>query len=170
MTARPLERAAELARAACLEPDHAPLVALLGRAEHLFEAEFDRRLRDTEFPTLSLAHSRNVLRHLAAGPRRASQLVTECDLTKQAISQQIAHLERGGFVRSEPDPTDHRARVLQLTEQGRRAQRLVHELFERIEGDWGEALGAEELAALRGLLVHLLVAVPRPTGSAPGPC
>lgn len=133
-----------------------PLVALLGRSETAFVAEFDRRIAGSEFCSLSLAHSRNVLRHLGDGPRRASQLVEVADISKQALSQQVAHLERGGYLTVAADPTDQRARILTLTPKGERAQVLVRRLFNEIEADWSAELGIADVEALRDVLTRLL--------------
>ncbi|GAB2609137.1 MarR family winged helix-turn-helix transcriptional regulator [Pseudactinotalea suaedae] len=133
-----------------------PLVSMLSRLEAAYLAEFDHRLRTSEFCSLSLAHSRNVLRHLGDGPQRASNLVELSGVTKQAISQQIVQLERVGLVRTEPDPADQRARLVVLTERGGRAMELVRKTFRDIEEDWGRHLGDGELAALRDRLGALL--------------
>jgi len=130
-------------------------VALLSRAEKAFNAEFDRRIAASEFQTLSLAHSRNILRHLGSGPVRASQLTSLCEVSKQAVSQQIVHLERNGYLTVVPDPADQRARILTLTDRGVRAQRLVKRLFVEIETDWVEAMGPDG-APLRPSLTRLL--------------
>jgi DNA-binding MarR family transcriptional regulator len=133
-----------------------PLVSLLRRAEDAFIAEFDHRVAASEFCALSLAHSRNVLRHLGDGPLRASQVVERCGISKQAVSQQIAHLERNGYLTVAVDPTDQRARILTLTEKGVRAQCLVRRLFADIERDWAERIGADDAAALRRALGAVL--------------
>lgn len=134
-----------------------PLVALLRRVQHAYVEEFDRRLLSSEFCALSLAHSRNVLRHLADGPRRASQLVDLAGVSKQAISQQLTHLERSGYVQIVPDDTDQRARLVALTETGERAQRLVRATFVEIERDWAPLLGgADRVESLREDLERLL--------------
>lgn len=133
-----------------------PLVALLGRLEAAFVEEFDRRLKETEFCALSLAHSRNVLRHLGPGPRRASQLVSAGDVSKQAISQQITHLERNGYLTVAPDPADSRARILSLTARGKRAQALVRQLFVDIEAEWAQQLGVADFEDVRRLLSALV--------------
>jgi DNA-binding MarR family transcriptional regulator len=162
MPSPPPESAAPLGGscAPALGESRVPLVALLGRLEAAFVAEFDARLRDSDFDGLSLAHSRNVLRHLGAGPRRASQIVAVSDVSKQAISQQIAHLERRGYLRTEPDPNDSRARTLQLTDKGRDAQAYVKDSFVRIEQDWARLLPADtDLAALRAALAALVGAL-----------
>lgn len=147
---------------------NAPLVALLGRAEAAFEAEFDRRLKETPFCSLSLAHARNVLQHLADGPLRASQLVTACEVTKQALSQQISHLERGGYLIASPDPADSRARLLSLTPQGARAHDVVRSVFAEIETSWADQLGAQQVAELRQTLARIPGECSRSTGSGPG--
>ena len=90
----------------CPGEGQAPLVNLLARAQASFVADFETRLRDSEIEGLSLAHSANVLRHLSEGPRRAREIVDRCGVTKQAVSQQIAHLERNGYVAVEPDAQD----------------------------------------------------------------
>ena len=136
--------------------DRVPLVALLRRAEDSFVTEFDRRVGESEFCALSLAHSRNVLRHLGAGPLRASQVVEACGVSKQAVSQQIAHLERNGYLAVAPDPSDQRARILSLTPKGVRAQCLVVRLFREIEDDWAEEIGHADAEAVRRGLTTLL--------------
>lgn len=140
-----------------------PLVRLLNRAEAAFVTEFERRVGESPFCTLSLAHSRNVLRHLAAGPLRTSRLVELSDVSKQAISQQIVHLEREGYLTVEPDPTDARAHVLGLTAKGQEAQRLVVTTFRQIEEDWAVRLGTDDLEHVRRVLDTLVRAYPRTT-------
>lgn len=149
-----------------------PLAALLARLEAAFIAEFEARLRDSPFCALSLAHSRNVLRHLGAGPRRASQIVALADVSKQALSQQIAHLERNGYLRSEPDPADSRARMLVLTDRGQAAQAHAKATFAQIEADWAERVPDGGMVHLRELLLTLIFALgpdaTRVSAGAPG--
>ena len=156
---RPDEVAMEALSSCSVDPAVArvPLVALLTRGEAFFIAEFDRRIRGSEFCALSLAHSRNVLRHLGEGPMRASELVERCDVSKQAISQQIAHLAANDYVALDADPRDARARLVRLTTKGERAQQLVRGLFVEIERDWARQFGVEEFDSLRDLLSRLLV-------------
>ncbi len=135
-----------------------PLVTVLRRLVAAYVVDFDRRLLDSEFCALSLAHSRNVLRHLGDGPLRAGRLVELAGVTKQAISQQLVHLERNGYITTEPDPSDQRARLVVLTDKGRRAQELVRRTFADIEQEWARHLGGDDaLAPLRDALELLLV-------------
>lgn len=133
-----------------------PLVALLSRLTGAFIAEFDSRLRESEFCALSLAHSRNVLRHLSQGPQRAGRLVELSGVTKQAISQQLAHLEANGYVIIVPDADDQRARLVRLTGKGARAQRVVDEAFCDIEEVWSRRVEPGELDRFRAVAVALL--------------
>lgn len=133
-----------------------PLPVLLSRAEALFLGEFEQRIAESDFADLSLAHSANVLRFLQGGPQRASQFVGACGVSKQAVSQQIAQLEKRDYISSEPDPADQRARILALTERGAAAQSQVRRIFAEVEESWAERLGAEDAAALRRILERLL--------------
>jgi DNA-binding MarR family transcriptional regulator len=146
-----------------------PLVAVLSRLEAAFTAEFDRRLRESEFCSLSLAHSRNVLRHLDDGPLRHGRLGELAGVSKQAISQQVAHLQRDGLVEVTGDAVDQRAKVVALTERGRRARCLVVATFAEIERDWEGLLGADELPAARRSLAELLDQVVRDGDLTPPP-
>ncbi|MGN6162620.1 MAG: MarR family winged helix-turn-helix transcriptional regulator [Marmoricola sp.] len=129
-----------------------PLPVLLSRAESAFVAAFEKRLADSEFGDVSLAHSANVLRFLMEGPRRASQLVGVCGVSKQAVSQQISQLERRGYIAAVPDPADQRARILQLTDRGVAAERRIRQIFGEVEEAWANGLGARDSAALRRIL------------------
>ena len=133
-----------------------PLSVLLSRAEAMFLGEFEQRLAESDFAGLSLAHSANVLRFLDAGPQRASQFVGACGVSKQAVSQQIAHLEKQGYISSTPDAQDQRARILALTERGTAAQTYVHRVFAEVEHSWAERLGAEDSIHLRRILEGLI--------------
>ncbi|HHV22029.1 MAG TPA: winged helix-turn-helix transcriptional regulator [Propionibacterium sp.] len=132
-----------------------PLVSLIARVKDEFEASFARRLKDSEFGTLSLAHASNVLRHLDEGPHQASKIVGVCGVSKQAVSQQITHLQRNGYLTVRPHPTDHRARLLETTDKGVRARAFVEQTFAEIEADWVARLGPEDGPELRRLLTTL---------------
>ena len=132
-----------------------PVAALLGAAREAFAEEFDARIKASNMSALSLAHAHNVLRHLGNGPLRASAITDRCGVTKQAVSQQIAHLQRSGFVRALPDPDDQRARLIELTECGHAAQLLVKQLFADIERDWTKRIGKEQMSILREALATL---------------
>ena len=161
-SARSASARAASARAASAGAEVVPVGALLSRAAALFAAEFDRRVAASDLPDLSLAQCRNVLRHLADGPRWATQIVAHSELSKQAVSQQVRQLERSGHVVVIPDPVDHRARLVALTPDGERALALAHRLFAEIEQDWATRIGPADAVALRRGLTALLGRIPAP--------
>lgn len=132
-----------------------PVIALVGAAKHVFARDFAQRMADTPYGDVTLAHSANVLRWLHAGPMRPGALAARCDVSKQAISQQIQRLEAQGYVTTCPDPGDQRGRLVALTDRGRAAQDAVHDTFRRVEAAWAERLGAARYDDLRAALATL---------------
>ena len=122
----------------------------------MFLAEFEARIEESDFADMSLAQSANVLRFLQSGPQRASQFVGACGVSKQAVSQQIAQLEKRGYIEATPDPQDQRARILALTARGEAAQKRVHQIFEEVEASWAQRLGATDSVHLRRILEELV--------------
>nr|WP_257907986.1 hypothetical protein [Janibacter limosus] len=132
-----------------------PLVNLLARAEASFIADFEARLRASEIDGLSPAHSTNVLRHLSEGPRRARH---RRPLRRDQAGREPADRApgRNSFVAVGRDEGDQRARIVSLTAKGECARVVVRRLFEQVEHDWAERIGAEPVAALRQALSELL--------------
>lgn len=135
--------------------DQIPLVAMLGKAHDAFAAEFDELIAHSDVPGVSLAHYRTVLRHLDDEPLRASQIVGRCGVSKQAVSQQLTQLDAGGYIVLRPDPSDGRARLVELTDSGRRAREVVRECCVQIEQRWAAMLGADDEALRRALTTIL---------------
>ncbi|MEI5101035.1 MarR family transcriptional regulator [Streptomyces sp. PmtG] len=80
-------------------------------------------LEKLPFTTLS------VLDTLAFGgsPRRLTELTKTEQITQPAITQLVTRLERDGLVERHPDPSDGRAVLVHITEEGRRVGRSRHE-------------------------------------------
>jgi DNA-binding MarR family transcriptional regulator len=80
---------------------------------------------------------------------RLTDLADRSRLTKQAVGEAVAELERKGYLERVPDPVDGRAKIIKLTERGREAALTGRRLFAEIEREWAEQLGEELLAAMR---------------------
>jgi DNA-binding MarR family transcriptional regulator len=80
---------------------------------------------------------------------RLTDLAERSGLTKQAVGEAVAELERKGYLQRVPDPEDGRAKIIRLTERGREACVTGHHLFEEIEREWAEQLGEDVVACLR---------------------
>src|SRR3712207_3152470 len=95
----------------------------------------DRVLRDLAaagFDDLTVAQARLVAR-LAPGGSRITELAEQARVTKQTAGFLVDALERAGYVRREPDPSDGRARrvvmaerALAAVEVARRTEDEVH--------------------------------------------
>ena len=76
------------------------------------------------------------------GPQRLGYLAQAFGLDPSTITRQVQALEHGGFVERRPDPTDRRASLLDLSDQGRevliatRARR--REWLRAALGDWDD--------------------------------
>ena len=97
-----------------------------------------------------------VLVPLAAGGQHASDLADRFGVSRQAVAQAIAALERHGYVTRVPDPADARARLIELTPRGRQALRVMRSNALDLEKRWQGILGERRLAALRKILQMLL--------------
>ena len=95
---------------------------------------------------------------LVAGGLHASDLADRLRVSRQAVAQAIAALERHDYVTRVPDPDDARARIIELTPRGRHALRVMRSNALNSEKRWLEVLGERRLGELRKTLTMLLSA------------
>ncbi len=95
---------------------------------------------------------------LAAGGMHASDLADRLRVSRQAVAQAITALERHGYVSRGPDPVDARARIIELTQRGRQALRVMRSNAVELEKRWEKVLGCQRLGELRETLQMLLCA------------
>jgi DNA-binding MarR family transcriptional regulator len=93
---------------------------------------------------------------LAAGGLHASDLADRLEVSRQAVAQGIASLERHGYVTRVTDPVDARARIIELTPRGRQALRVIRSNALDLEKRWEVVLGSQRLRELRASLQMLL--------------
>lgn len=96
-----------------------------------------------------------VLQHLQNEGIRLTEIARRAMLTKQTISQYVGYLEQRGYLRSVPDLTDGRARLVLKTEKGRQVEQVAERAMRALETDWTSALGADGFTQLRALLARL---------------
>jgi DNA-binding MarR family transcriptional regulator len=87
--------------------------------------------------------------------RRVTELAAWAGMTKQSMHELIGHLERTGYVRREPDPSDSRARLVRLTERGIELERDVVAASSRPHLRWLQQLGEPRFASLWSALEEL---------------
>ena len=87
---------------------------------------------------------------------RLTGMARVANVTPQAMSELVDELESMGYVERTPDPTDRRAKLIVLTEQGRACSRDGAEVIHRIELHLTELLGEDGHRTLRQLLGRML--------------
>jgi DNA-binding MarR family transcriptional regulator len=86
---------------------------------------------------------------------RLTDLAEQALVTKQTAGHLVDQLERAGYVRRVPDPTDARARLVQMAERGQAVVALARTVEEEVEAEWTAHLGTATAARLRSALERL---------------
>jgi len=84
-----------------------------------------------------------------------SQLVERLCVRPPTVSKMLERMERAGLVTRRLDPDDSRISRVYLTEQGRRSQDAVSEVWMSIERRLTQGLSVEERLLLRRLLLQV---------------
>ncbi|UOY03326.1 MarR family winged helix-turn-helix transcriptional regulator [Blastococcus sp. PRF04-17] len=86
---------------------------------------------------------------------RLTDLAEQSLVTKQTAGHLVDQLERAGYVRRVPDPTDGRARLVRIDERGQQVVALARQVEAEVEAEWTAHLGPETTAQLRAALERL---------------
>ena len=95
---------------------------------------------------------------LAAGGVHASDLADRLRVSRQAVAQAVAALERHDYVIRGPHPSDARARIIELRPRGRQALRVMRSNALAVEKRWRDVLGERRFEELHQTLLTLLSA------------
>jgi DNA-binding MarR family transcriptional regulator len=153
-SATPTEAAA--AAAVVSDPDRPDLTWLLHRAAQHMRAGLDEAAREHG---LTGARDWIVLSALAAGPRQTQlSLAQSLGLDKTTMTSLLDRMEARGLITRSTDSHDRRARIPELTDEGRRVQAEVTSARDRVEAGLLGGFTVDEQAQLRGLLTRLTVA------------
>jgi DNA-binding MarR family transcriptional regulator len=96
------------------------------------------------------------------GGVRLTALADRSGLTKQAVGEAVADLERLGYVERVADPDDGRAKIIRLTQRGVEAAAAAEEIFARIERGFAAEVGEERFVEFRDTLRRLFLATRAP--------
>jgi DNA-binding MarR family transcriptional regulator len=97
-----------------------------------------------------------VIRALSEQDRTLTELSELLGVTKQAAIKVVDEMEERGYVERRPDPADRRAKVIRLTDKGRRVRRTALRASSRLESELVEDLGDDDVQAMRRVLSRLL--------------
>ena len=106
------------------------------------------RLAERGHAAVRPAHAA-VFQYLDDTGTTVSTLAARAQMTKQAMAELVAHLERHGYVVRVPDPADRRAKLVQPTATGREVVAIAQELVPEVEQRIDVALGPDRARALR---------------------
>lgn len=115
-------------------------------------------MRDAEFPLEGDVAAFLLLNQLIyRGAARPTDLADSVEVSTSHVSKVVARLEDAGLVRRAPDPTDQRAVVVGLTDEGREiGNRLLARIdayYEELFRGWSET-DREDLSRLVIKLAH----------------
>ena len=79
-------------------------------------------------------------------------------LSKQATNDMLRELERLGYVERHPDPTDGRARIIQLTARGHALDTAVWTAGRAVEQSWRQRFDDEQWTTFNAVLDKLIAA------------
>ncbi|MFC7265803.1 MarR family winged helix-turn-helix transcriptional regulator [Streptomyces lutosisoli] len=111
-------------------------------------------LAEAGFNDFTPAQAR-VLQRVGPNGTRLTDLAEQAQVTKQTAGFLVDQLEKAGYVRRIPDPTDKRARLVCLAERARAAQPVAGGVIAEIEKEWEAHLGKRRMTQLRQALTML---------------
>jgi DNA-binding MarR family transcriptional regulator len=124
---------------------------LLLRASRIVNRHVVEGLNERGYADLRATHT-TLLSHIDLAGSTVTLAAERAGITKQAMGRLAAELEGAGYIRVERDPTDARARILQLTKTGQRLMRDSLKIMAELERRYASSVGEDALrAVLRGL-------------------
>lgn len=117
----------------------------------------DRVLADLAaagFADVTVAQGR-VLARVGAKGTRLTDLAEQARVTKQTVTFMVDQLERAGYVRRVPDPTDARARLVVFADRGLAAKDVARRTEVAVQDEWARHLGSRGTARLHQILTQL---------------
>lgn len=129
-----------------------PLLLLAGFREIVDETH--RRLADRGHPDARPVHgfAMQAIGHGAT----ATEVARRLGVSKQAAAKTVERLVELGYVTQTVDPADARRKIATPTEHGRDMLRHSAELFDDIQAEWADTIGAGRLDRLHADLARLV--------------
>jgi DNA-binding MarR family transcriptional regulator len=138
------------------------ITGLLNMAGHVLANRLSAALADVGLtPRMQC-----VLIHALEEERTQIQLAALADLDKTTMVSTVDELERRGLAERRASATDRRARIIAVTEEGRRAAEEGQRIVDRVHGD---ALGGLDPAARASFVEALGVLAGTPKDPGPQP-
>jgi len=124
------------------------IVVLLREAYLALNDQAIARLAEQGHAEVRPAHG-TVFQHLDDTGTTVSRLADRAQMTKQAMAELVAHLEKHGYVERRPDPDDRRAKLVVPTDRGRDVLAIAQTVVPDVERQLVDLLGPRRAAQLR---------------------
>lgn len=139
------------------------LYRLLMRASRAEATATLAAIHDEGYSDVSLADTA-LLSNLDTDGCTVTALARRAGVTRQAASQQVAALERSGYVRRRGSEADARAVIVIQTSRGRALLKDALTIVRGLEHGYAAIIGADQYATLQVILTQLLAQID-PTGA-----
>lgn len=134
------------------------LTYLLGMAFQLLLGEFVRRLDELGYDEIRPVHGM-AFQILRNGGATGTELAAELGITKQAVSEMVAHLEALGYVVRVPHPSGGRRQLIQLADRARAHLDVAGAALHKLEAEVTSQIGATSMRRLRVELAETIMAL-----------
>ena len=136
------------------QPDQINVGLLLFIPYRAMETRVFQALASAGFDDFTPAQAR-VMQRIGPTGTRLTELAEAAQVTKQTASFLVDQLERAGYVRRTPDPSDARARLVRVAERGLAARPIAERAVAEVEQEWLAHLGPRRWRQLRDALARL---------------
>jgi DNA-binding MarR family transcriptional regulator len=143
-------------------PERVHIGQLLVHLTRQFQTELYTRLVEAGIEGARVPHT-HVTAYIKAEGSRLTDLATQARMTRPAMAELVDDLQRLGIVERRPDPTDGRAKLICLTDQGWAAMRTGHRIIAQLETDYAQLIGAQRFETMCQAMQTLLNAQSPPS-------
>jgi DNA-binding MarR family transcriptional regulator len=144
-----------------VKPDRKPMIALVHYADRAFQSHMVEAAHERGRPDIKPSHN-SVFAHLGDDPRRAADLATSAQMTRQSMGELIRELVGLGILEMVPDPSDGRAKLVTYSKEGKvfasAGFRHLRAIEERLVSEFGDDYEAARRVLER--LAEVLADVP----------
>jgi DNA-binding MarR family transcriptional regulator len=117
------------------------MIALVHYADRAFQAHMVEAAHERGRPDIKPSHNA-VFAHLGDEPRRAADLATSAQMTRQSMGELVRELVGLGILEMVPDPSDGRAKLVTYSGEGKlfasAGFRHLRAIEDRLEADFGD--------------------------------
>lgn len=136
-------------------PERSHIGQLLVHLTRQFQTQLYARLVDAGLEGARVPHT-HVTAYIKAEGSRLTDLAAQARMTRPAMAELVDDLQRLGIVERKPDPTDRRAKLICLTDQGWQAMRTGHQIIAELEAEYANLIGRGRFETMCQALQTLL--------------